>query len=321
MIRVALIGTGIIGKTHYDCYKSMENVELVAIADAGVQAARERIGEDETPIYQDIDELLRNHEVDMVDICTPTLTHVPLSIKALEAGIHVICEKPMSISGEEAAKLTAASKKSDKKVMIAHVVRFMAPYMYLKSVFESGELGKLVSIDMKRISGIPRKRPGEWMQDMGKSGGVAIDMSIHDIDFCRFAFGEPDDVKGVHYTFKDNNNYIVSSLIYKNFVATVTGGWYNYDIPFRAEFLAVFQNGVLSLENGKLMRNGEEVDLSEFSVESNTGMKLCGAEYKEEIEYFISCIKTGKDPEYVMPESSEKTIRLIEKIVENAVEV
>lgn len=319
MIRVALIGVGVMGKTHYECLKSMEDVELVAIADPAEAVVRERTGDNDIPIYGSMDELLKNHEVDMVDIASPTGTHVELSIKALERGIHVLCEKPMALTSDEAAKLTAASKKSDKKFMVAHVVRFMAPYMYLKRLCEEKELGELVSIEMRRVSGVPQKRYKEWIKDIAQSGGTPLDMSIHDIDFCRFAFGEPKDAKAVYYKLKNQNDYVFSTLIYDKFAASIICGWYNYDVPFRSEFIAMFENGVLELRDGKLSRNGEEVDLKDFSISSNTGMQLVGADYKEEIEYFISCINTGKDPEYVTAESSEETVRLVEKIMGNAV--
>ncbi len=220
----------------------------------------------------------------------------------------------MSLTSVDAAKLTAAAKASDKKFMVAHVVRFMAPYMYLKNIYESGELGALICIEMRRVSGIPQGRYKEWIKDTAQSGGLPLDMSIHDVDFCRFAFGEPKDVKAVYHSMKDSNDYIYSTLIYDNFAVNIVGGWYKYDLPWSAGFVAVFENGVLEFSKGTLSKNGEEVDLNDFSVISNTGMKLVGESYKEEIEYFLSCIKTGKDPEMVTPESSEESARLIEKI-------
>ena len=318
MIKVAMVGLGIMGKTHYDCYMNNEETELVAIADPAEAAVRERIGDSDIPIYHDMDELLEKHDVDMVDICTPTGTHVELSIKALEKGIHVLCEKPMSLTSDEASKLTAAANKSDKKFMVAHVVRFMAPYMYLKKIYETKELGELTCIEMRRVSGIPQGRYKEWIKDTAQSGGLPLDMSIHDVDFCRFAFGEPKDVKAVYSSMKDSNDYIYSTLIYDNFAANIVGGWYKYDLPWSAGFVAIFENGVLEFNKDTLCKNGEEVDLKDFSVLSNTGMKLVGASYKEEIEYFISCIKTGKDPEIVPPKSSEESVRLIEKIKDAA---
>ncbi len=318
MIRVAIVGLGMMGKTHYDCYRDIADVELVAIADPAEAAVRERIGDNDIPIYQSMDELLQKHEVDMVDICSPTGTHASLSIKALEKGLHVLCEKPMSLTSDEASKLTVAAKKSDKKFMVAHVVRFMAPYMYLKKVYESGELGALTCIEMRRVSGMPQDRYKDWIKDTAQSGGLPLDMSIHDVDFCRFAFGEPKDIKAVHHSMKDGNDYIYSTLIYDNFAANIVGGWYKYDLPFTAEFVAVFEEGVLEFRKWTLCKNGDEVDLKNFSIPSNTSMKLVGADYREEIEYFLSCIKTGKNPEIVSPESSEESVRLIEKIKDAA---
>ena len=130
MLNSVIIGAGIIGKAHLDAYKELDNVNLVAAVDVDIEAGKKNFG-DEIPVYGSLEEALANHNIDIADICTPTNTHVELSIKALNAGLHVLCEKPMSKTPEDAALLTAAAEKSDKLFMVAHVVRFMTPYMYL----------------------------------------------------------------------------------------------------------------------------------------------------------------------------------------------
>lgn len=319
MIKAALVGAGGIGKVHYDAYQTLDNVKLVAAVDPYVDSAREKLGDADIPIYADLAELFANEQVDMVDLCIPSTVHMKTSIQALEKGVHVLCEKPMSISSEDTGEAIEIAKKCGKKFMIAHVVRFMAPYMYLKSVIDSRELGKIVNLDMKRLSPIPISSRGNWMHNLEKSGGTPMDLSIHDIDFVNSVFGEPKQVMGAYRKLKDGSDCINSILVYDDFAATISGAWFNYRLPFTDDFLAVFENGTVERKSGKVYKNGEEVDLDSFSITANTGVVLDGKNgYADEIKYFVSCIETGKQPEIVTPESSESTIKLVERIVNNS---
>jgi len=261
----------------------------------------------------------------MVDICVPTYLHTEMVQKALAHGLHVLCEKPVSGTSEEAAQAIEAAKKAGKCYMVAHVVRFMKPYMYLKKLVESGELGKPVHFMMRRLSSIPRWSFEDWMRDAKKSGATPIDLSIHDIDFIYDVFGEPKDVSAVYraMTGKEgfaNNDYVTSHLIYDDFSVDITGTWYNCELPFSAEFLAIFENGYAELRGKKLTVNGEEIDLdTPKESEGGTGINITsGSGYTDEIAYFVSCIESGKAPERATPESAQGTVRLVERILANA---
>ena len=155
MKKVALIGIGGMGFVHYNAYKKIEGAKVIAVADPRVDMAKGKIGEDDVKVYATIEELFANEKPDMVDVCTPSYMHADLSIYAMEQGCDVLCEKPMSVTEEDTARIIAAQEKTGKTFMVAHVVRFMAPYVYLKSVIDSGELGRPVHIQMKRISSVP----------------------------------------------------------------------------------------------------------------------------------------------------------------------
>ena len=319
MIKVALIGIGGMGNVHFNAYKKIESARVIAVADVRTDMAREKVNDENIRIYASMDDLLENESPDVVDICTPSYLHSEFSIKALKKGIHVLCEKPMSLSSKETKDMIDAAEKSGKLFMTAHVVRFMAPYVYLKNVVDSGEMGKPVHIDMKRLSGMPAWSWEDWMRDLNKSGGTPIDLSIHDIDFIQYAFGQPEKVSGVYKKMANNNDYIVSQLVYDGFDVTVTGGWYNCSIPFRAEYTAIFENGYVESIGGKLIKNGEEVNVEVGEISGDTGINLSGADgYVDEIKYFIDCIMNGRKPEIVTPESSQNSIKLIERILENS---
>ena len=206
-MKVGLIGLGGMGFVHFNCYKKMADVEI-AVADVRVDMAKDKINDASIPVYASLSELLKNEEVDFIDICTPSYLHADLTVEALNAGKHVLCEKPMSISSQESERMIEASKKNGKLLMIAHVVRFMSPYVYLKSVISSGELGKPIHITMNRLSEAPKWSWENWMLDEEKSGGVPLDLSIHDIDFTQYVFGQPKEVIATRRPLNVNDDYI-----------------------------------------------------------------------------------------------------------------
>ena len=322
MKKVALIGIGGMGFVHYNAYKKIENAQIIAVADPRVDMAKGKVGTDNVNVYAGIEELFASEKPDVVDVCTPSYMHADLAVYAMEHGCDVICEKPMSLDAEGTAKMIVAEMKTGKTLMVAHVVRFMAPYVYLKSVIDSGELGKPVHFQMKRISSTPKWSWEDWMRDVNKSGGSPIDLSIHDIDFVQYVFGQPKSVGGVYRQMTDNTDFIVSDLVYDGFAVNVIGGWYNADIPFNASYTAIFENGSVISEGGVVKKNGEEVTLDVGEVSENTGINLSGADgYADEIAYFIDCIERGVKPEKVTPESSENSVKLVHAILGSAVRV
>lgn len=114
MIKVGLIGIGGMGGNHFECYKNIENAEVVAVADVREAMASEKISGTSTKLYKSIDELLEKEDLDMVDICTPSYMHREMSIKCLGRGLNVLCEKPMSLNSDDTAEIIKAAEKSGK---------------------------------------------------------------------------------------------------------------------------------------------------------------------------------------------------------------
>lgn len=318
MIRVGLVGIGAMGNVHYKAYKNVSDAKVVAVADVRTEMAKEKIGDDDVKLYTSMEEMMASEELDMIDICLPSYMHQEASIKALEKGYHVLCEKPMSISSKDTQSMIDAAKKSGKKFMIAHVVRFMKPYEYLKSIVDSGELGKVVHIDMRRGSTIPGNSWENWMQDIKKSGGTPIDLSIHDIDFVQYVFGEPKEVWGTYRQLKNKSDCVVSNFTYDDFDITMTAGWYKCTKPFKAEYLAIFEEGYIESIGDDLLKNGEPVEVeTEQAGDDKDLYIITDSGYENEIRYFVNCIINDTNPDKVTPESSEASVKLVERILEN----
>ena len=318
-IRVGLVGVGGMGGCHFYNYEKIENAELVAVCDVRKDVAKQKVGNRKIKIYTNLDRMLQHNELDMIDICTPSYMHKNMAIKLLKKGYHVLCEKPMTLNAKDAEKVVAASKETDKNFMVAHVVRFMKPYRVLRSVIESGELGKLIRLDMKRISGIPTWSWEDWMRDEKRSGGVTTDLSIHDLDFVQSVLGMPDTIQSYRYNMKDNNDTVVTNMTYGDTLVSCEGTWYNTGIPFHATFLAVFQNGSLELSD-KLYKNGVPVEAEEAKAEEvDLGINVGNDDgYLNEMQYFVNCIIENKKPDFVTPESSAQSVLLADMIKKKA---
>lgn len=329
MLKVGLVGLGGISKVHLDAYRELECVKLVAAADVqGEDAPRYDIAKElGAKVYGSLGEMLDAEELDMLDICTPTPCHKEMVLEGLSRGLHVLSEKPMSRTYDDCCELVAAAQASGKKYMVAHVVRFMKPYAYLRSVIETGELGKPVHIIMRRLSPVPRWSYRDWLVDTAQSGGVPLDLSIHDLDFVYSVFGEPKDVRATYRSYRGKggfglNDYICSELIYDDMSVSVTGAQYNADPPFAAEFSAFFENGFIELKGGKLYRCGEEVVLEETVKSEATGINISSSSaYTDEIAYFAGCIERDEAPVFVTTESSAGSVKLVERLLAVAVKI
>ena len=331
ILKVALIGIGGMGFCHYSYYGNIPGTQVIAVCDVRADMAREKVqnhaksqNRTEIPaIYADVDELLAKETPDVVDICTPSYLHAEIAIKCLNKGIHVLSEKPMTIHAEDAQRVLAAAEKNGKKFMAAHVVRYMRPYVYLRHAIEEKKYGRLLRLDMKRLSGIPRWSWEDWMRHEELSGGVGLDLSVHDLDFVFSVLGVPSEMHAVYRPIRDNSTYIISTLSYPETTVTCEGTWYNADIPFRADFLAVFDNGYIRCEAGVLTDNGETVTLQdEAEKKEDFGINISGDDaYAAEIAYFLNCVRNDLPVTYVTPESAAQTVALTEKLIQGATRV
>jgi len=195
-LRVGVIGCGSIARhRHLPEYAANPNVELVAVCDNNAERALE-IGEKYgVPSYTSFVELLRNAEVDAVSVCTPNYLHAPISNAALLAGVHVLCEKPMATSEEEAKSMIETAKNSGKKLMIAHNQRFVASHQKARQLIQSGEVGKIYSFRTAFGHGGPEGwsvegKEGWFFQKDKAFVGAMGDLGVHKTDLLRYVLGE-----------------------------------------------------------------------------------------------------------------------------------
>lgn len=195
MIKAALIGIGYIGHAHLSALQQISNVKIAAIVDFNEENGKKIASENDAEYFKNIDELLKNSDIDFVDICVPTFTHAEIAVKAANAGKHVLCEKPLTLSLDDADKMIEAVKNNNVKAMTGHVLRFWPEYVKIKEIIDSGYIGKPLNAFCERICITPDWQVGAWDKNEKFSGGAAIDLHIHDLDFLIWLFGRPEIVK------------------------------------------------------------------------------------------------------------------------------
>lgn len=317
MLRGAIIGLGGMGQNHLACYKSVDNVRIVAVCDTkpGHAATTVKNWGLDLPAYDDMETLIEKEKPDFVDIVTPTCTHADLTIKALEMGCHVICEKPMALNEADCQKMIDTAKKCSKILMIAHVVRFMAPYFYLKNAIDTRKHGKLIKFTAKRVRSIPP----HWIDSPQSHGGAVIDLPIHDIDYVQWVLGLPLGHYSHHYVRDNHTEFISTNMRYKGCSVYLEGGWFNSAVTFSSGFTAIFKNGIISCDGESTIENGSVVEFTPDMPELSMGIPCNSTDgYVRELTYFASCVESGKSPEFSLPESSLETIKLGKRLIELA---
>lgn len=317
MLKVGVIGIGGISRAHILAWSSMDDIELVALCDIR-ESQMERY--DGIRKYTDMNEMLAKETLDIVDICLPTYMHADVSVKALEKGINVICEKPISMNYTDVERIYETAKKNNVKFMVAHVLRFWREYEILKNIYDTQKYGKLLSGSMMRLSAYPKWSWDNWMYDESRSGLVSFDLHIHDLDFMVYMLGKPKDAT-VNRVKDADRDYLHATYLYDDFFINIEASWFACNYPFKAEFRFQFENAVVANEVGRLViyqKDGTVIDMSE-NAEGDTGdINLPKSDsYANEIRYFADCVKNGTEPDKVKPIELETVIGIIDKYIRN----
>lgn len=204
MLRVGIVGFGFMGRMHYRCWRQTEGASLVAICEADsrslqtTQATRGNIAGAEAEvdlnglnIYSDLATMLRTERLDAVSITVPTHLHAAYSLAAFEAGVHVLCEKPIALDLTDAQRMVEASQRCGRVLQVGHCIRFWPEYTAAKDVIEQGTYGRVLAATFQRLSATAARKSGGWFTNEKLSGGMPLDLHIHDTDFVHYLFGMP----------------------------------------------------------------------------------------------------------------------------------
>jgi predicted dehydrogenase len=340
-LRVGVIGTGGIANAHIQGYQKTEGVELFAACDVvkeRAEATAEKYGFKH--VFTSYEELLKQPELDLVSICTPPFVHMEPTIAALEAGKHVLCEKPMALDAQQAQQMVDAWHRARPKHNNLFTVGFNARWgnnaQALKRMITAGELGEIYygrTVSHRR-RGVPAW--GVFTSKAKNGGGPMIDIGVHALDLALWLMGhpEPESVYGVAYRKFGNRPNVFNPW----------GAWdpKTYDVEDSAFAMIRFKGGaslqlecswILNIEKsyGQTVLCGTEggaqlnpfmlfqekhgalVDTSvpEKSTEGQGGQPV--STHGLEVQGFVRAIREGKDP-LVLPEQALMVSRIVDAV-------
>ncbi|MGI6715748.1 MAG: Gfo/Idh/MocA family protein [Eubacteriales bacterium] len=207
-LRIGVVGAGNISQNaHLPACQKCDNAVVVAIADIDINRAKQAAEKFKIPAYfSSVEEMIEKADIDAVDICTWNNGHAPVAIAAANAGLHILCEKPMTISVEKAYEIKEAVEKAGVKFMLGVPGRFQPANMYVRELYEKGKLGDVYFAKTAYIR--RRGTPTGWFTDLKTSGGgPVIDIGIHGIDAAWYLMGTPKPVSVSATTYDKIGNF------------------------------------------------------------------------------------------------------------------
>lgn len=293
MIRVGVIGVGTMGQHHARIYSKMDNCELVGVADINVARGKEIARKYKTNFYEDYRELLKKN-LDAVSIAVPTTLHKKIALEVIERGIHLLIEKPIASSLEEADAIIEKAKKNKVKLLIGHIERFNPAIQKLKEVIDKGVLGNLIIISTRRVGPFVTR-----IRDVG----IIIDSATHDIDVVRYLIGkDPKNIFAKSGRIKhQKEDHALILLDFGDVAASLEVNWFT---PHKVRTLVA--TGVKGIAYLDYIHQELEIYTQEGmfipTIIKEEPLKL-------EIEHFLGCVEEDKQP-LVSGEDGRKVLEI-----------
>lgn len=202
MIKFAIVGCGHIANKHAEQIKGISNARLIAVCDKVVGVMKSFVEKYAATAYEDMEEMLNNEEIDVICVCTPSGLHAPLVIQAAKAKKHVIVEKPIALTLEDADQMIQACKENGVKLAVVHPNRFRPAVMAVRKAMDQGMFGKLshanATVRWNRNQNYYDQAP--WRGTKAQDGGVLMNQAIHNLDLLIWLMGDVHEVYNMSAT-------------------------------------------------------------------------------------------------------------------------
>ncbi len=323
MIGVGIVGVGFMGKMHFGVHQKSGKSSVVALCDIDEAKLRgdwsaiggnindpsaRNVDLSGITAYTDLDKMLADPAVELVDITLPTYLHADAVLKALKAGKHVLCEKPIALTKEDATAMVNAAKSAKGRFMVAHCIRWWPEYALVREMIQKNTYGRVYSAIFRRVSATPTWGWKNWLQDHSKSGGALIDLHIHDIDYVNYLFGRPEAVTSSGVTKTSGGvDHIVTTYHYDvdNLMVAAEGNWVCHPgTPFEMMFQITCEDATIQYTCAR------EKTLAVYPKQGGVEYPTFtpGDGYTNEIHYFLDCIATGATPTVVTPTEAREAL-------------
>lgn len=300
-IRAGVVGTGIMGTHHSRIYSSMENVELIGVCDIDIDRGKAVAQKYNTKFYKDYEDLL-NEEPDVVSVAVPTSLHREVAEAAIDKGAHLLVEKPLADTIENAWAIMNRCKERNRLLMVGHIERFNPVVQSLKNLLALGSMGKVELISTLRVAPYPKRIT---------DAGIILDVSCHDIDLISFVTGLKA-LKVRAYAKQEFHHYedeAIINLTYTNGMAGIVETSWHYPYKNRRLFVRLESGTVLInfMKQALVVYNGKQA--AEVHVDSAEPLAL-------EMQAFVDAASNGK-PSPVNGEDSIYTLQVTSSAVKS----
>ena len=324
-LKVGVIGLGSMGSTHLDIYSQISEVEVVAVADPkknrldGSSKAEGNISGQaqgsvvgfEAKKYLDGMDLIDDPDIELVDICVGTDLHFVFVEAALAKGKHVLVEKPLARTYDEAKKIVELALNSSTNIMSAMCLRYWPAWVWLKKVIDNKQYGRCLSLTCKRQTSHP---PGTFYSNDDECGGALLDLHVHDTDFINYCFGMPKAVFSQGYKGPSGGvDHVATHYIYDQSqnapLVTAEGTWTMQEgYGFNMSYTANFEKATACY----LLDDEETLTLFRSSYEPEIIKLDEGMGYEFEIRSFVDEILRGEKSDMTLLNQAAKSIAIIE---------
>ena len=335
-LRVGVIGSGAIFQgSHLPGWLKLPDCEIVALTDIRQDAlvsTLAKLGRDDVKTFSDYRKMLKEMDLDIVDVCTPNCVHCNPTVAAFEAGCHVITEKPCATSVKEVEQMIAASHKAKKMFMVAQSLRFTEAHLAMKKWVDAGLIGDIYygRLSLLRPRGVPSW--GEFIVKEQSAGGPCYDLGVHILDLALYLMGHPEPVSvSANYWLElsdkpsvmkhDPARYTVPDELAAGFVRFANGACLTLETSWAVNAPEGTYNVFLAGTKGGMINNPPTLVREEAGLLTNATVQVnpdAGvAPHSEEIRRFVEAIQKGL-PSPVPGEQALITQRILDGIYKSA---
>jgi predicted dehydrogenase len=317
-MKVGIIGAGFMGSTHAAAWAETD-AEIAGLAAETLEEAQPLAGQYGIRVYPDLKSMLP--AVDVVDICTPTHLHYEMILETAAAGKDIICEKPLARTVEQASRAVSACREAGVRLLVAHVVRFFPEYALAKASVSQGQIGKPGVVRLARGSYRPKKPVGNWFLDEAKSGGILMDLMIHDFDYARWIAGEVESVFARKIRCGESVDYGLVILTHRSGALSHIAGAWAYPPPsFRTHLEIAGDGGLIEFDSDatapiqNLLLKTAGSDSPDVAIPSSP---VSESPYTTQIKEFSAALKDGS-PARVSAEDGLAAVQIAQAAIQSA---
>ena len=326
MVNVGIVGLGFMAAAHIKAYRQIPHTRVAALCnpsgrhlDGDFTGVAGNVG-DQAPVklepgsftaYRDFAEMLASPEIQLIDICAPTPAHPELALAALNAGKHVLCEKPLARTSAQARQIVEAASRAKTFFMPAMCIRFWPEWAWVKRAIDENTYGKVLGARFRRVAEPPGWGHQHFLSGE-KSGGALLDLHIHDTDFVQFCFGRPRSVYSTGFSkFSGAIDHVVTQYqVTSGAAVSAEGSWAMTEgFGFSMTYTVIFEDATADYD---VARGADALRLFEKGKEPRVVKCVGGDGYVGELKHLLESISTGRAPTIVTARDGLNAVEICE---------